>query len=444
MATTFADSVSITSRHTVHCANESSCTALDSPFCLGPLDHEVSPGIPVAVVFVYDKPPDFERLRRALARLLDYYPQLTGRLQVGSDQSVEITRLGTGAELLEAQCSERLDAFSSGGHVVLQNFPGAGNALMPPFDPAGISRDPVLTIQYTRFACGGVSLGVRTLHTLCDADGFFQMVQDLAELYRGLGNDADIPSLAHPPHIRPYLADLTATMSPEERAAALDFKPSLFYVEASAPAEAAPSSPPYAVNPLPPPPVVGRFLRFSSAELATLKENATDPTSSDSWVSTFDALSAHLHQRVYRARVRLRENDPSHGELSPPDFLTPVNIRSRIGTAQLPPRYFPNALLCTDASFPPDVLATAPLWQIAKVLHAMTRTSGATSKDELVATVRWLAAQPDRQRVKQSFRYGNGSLSLSQWNKVDMYAVFAAAPILVAPPFTLISLLDGL
>lgn len=428
MTSTSADSVTVISRHTVHCANEGSWTSLDSPFRLGPLDQLVAPSVPIAVVFVYTSSPDIElipveRLERSLTLLLDYYPHLTGRLQINSsDGTPEINRLGTGAELFVARCSERLDASD---RIVLPNLPGAGNALLAPFDPSleGVCRDPIFTVQHTRFACGGVALGMRLHHITGDADGFFQLVGDLAELYRNGPS-----SLAHPPHIRSYLSDLT----PEERVAALDFEPSQFYVE---------QRPAFSSYPVASP-SIGRFLRFSSSELDALKARATDP-SSDNWISTFDALCAHLYQRVYRARLQLRAKDPTLPELSPPDFLTPVNLRSRIG---LPPRYFPNALHCQYTSLSHDLLANGPLWQVAKALHDLTRTTSITSKEEVDRTYRWIAAQPDKRKIKQGFRYGSGSLMISQWNKMDMYAgsVFDVAPVLVAPPFTPISLVDGL
>jgi hypothetical protein len=149
MSSTSTDLVSVTSRHTVCCANKSSWTALDSPFCLGPLDQLAVTYVPIAVVFVYKQllsTPEVElisveRLQSALTLLLDHYPHLTGRLKINtSDGTREITRLGTGTELLVAQCSEQLDAFSSPGSISLgrismQDLPGAGNALLAPFDP---------------------------------------------------------------------------------------------------------------------------------------------------------------------------------------------------------------------------------------------------------------------------------------------------------------------
>ncbi|KAJ7129267.1 transferase [Mycena epipterygia] len=459
------DSVSVISQITVRCANETSWTALESSFPLGPLDLLVTPGIPIAAVFVYKQATEVEiipveRLQRALTLLLDYYPHLTGRLQVDqSGGTHHITHLGTGAELFVARCSERLESFSSPevGRVLLQNLPDAGNALCAPFDPSpeGVARDPMFTVQHTRFACGAVALGVRVLHTLCDADGFFQLVYDLAELYRGLlssENDptAGIPLLARPPHIKPYTSD--GDLTPEERQGALAFQPSMFYLEPSvdavdAPADTAPtdgSVDTTASSGPPPAPTVGRFLRFSSSELKSIKARATNPNVSDGWISTFEALSAHLYQRVHRARMQLHAKDPSHGALSVPNFLTPVNIRTRAG---LPARYFANALICAHtASLPPALLTEGPLWQVAEALHALTRAPGFTSSDELQSTVRWLAAQPDKRRIREGFEYGNGSLMLSQWNKFDMYgdSVFEAAPVLVSTPFTPISLLDGL
>ncbi|KAJ6607038.1 transferase family-domain-containing protein [Mycena sp. CBHHK59/15] len=429
MTSTSAGSVSVTSRHTVRCANETSLTALDSPFRLGPLDQLVAPFIPIAVVFIYEQPtstPDVElipveRRQRALTLLLDYYPHLTGRLQINpSDGTREITRLGR-------------------------------------------HRDPIFTVQHTRFACGGVALGVRLLHTVCDADGFFQFVRDLAELYRGVRsseiNDdptSGIPSLAHPPHIRSYMSELSGgNMTPEERLAALDFQPSLFYVEQSADVEdgvavdSSSSSTVTASFPPAPPPVVGRFLRFSSRELNALKAHATDPNgspSSGSWISTFDALSAHLYQRVHRARLQLRAKDANQGELSHPDFLTPVNLRSRLGHDRLPPRYFPNALFTPYITLPLDVLANGLLWQVAKALHDVTRTTSTTSKEEMNLILRWITAQPDTRKIRPGFRYGNGSFMVSQWNKFDMYVgtVFEVRPVLVSTPFLPISLVDGL
>ncbi|KAJ7662015.1 transferase [Mycena polygramma] len=448
--------VTVTSQHLVRGANETSWAALDNPFRLGPFDHLVPPFIPITAVFIYKKTlasPDelipVNRLQRALSLLLEYYPHLTGRLQFNpSDGTPEITRPGTGAAFLVAQCSEKLAGFSlEGRRVLMEDLPGAGNALVPPFDPTpeGLCRDAFFTVQHTRFACGSVALGVRLLHVVGDADGFLQLVRDLAELYRSLqSSTTDTPSLLHPPHIRSYLWELSGgNMTAEQQQAALIYEPLLHGIKPSAEAAADTSSSPSrpAVHPAR---VIGRSVRFSRRELETLKAQATDPRGSpDDFISTFDALTAHLYQRVYRARRQLRTNDPTLDELSPPDFLTPVNLRSRLG---LPAHYFPNALSTVHTSLSPEVLVSAPLWQVAKAVHDLTRIAPVVGKEETARVLRWIAAQPDKQKITSGFRYGSGSLTLSQWNKFDMYHTmeFDGPPVFAGLPFTAITLLDGL
>ncbi|KAJ7227289.1 transferase, partial [Mycena pura] len=442
-----ANSITITSRQVLHCANESSWKALDAPFRLGPFD-QIAGFVPIQIVWIFEQPRNadvqlipHERLQRALSSLLDYYPHLTGRIQINSSDGIrEITRLGTGAELVLAKCTEPLDAFlppqnPPAGSIML--FPGAGNALLAPFDPTTI-----FAVQLTRFACGGVALGVRVHHSVCDGDGFFQVVRDLAELYPSILSD-DVPSLAHPPHIRPYMSELVgAAIAPEERQAVLGYKSAQYYAGAKQQVEGD-AAKDIDISSFAPPPhaIEGRFLRYSSRELSVLKANATDPAGG--WVSTFDALAAYIHQRVYRARRRLYASDATLGTLSPPDFLTPVNLRTRLG---LSPRYVPNALFTTDiTTLPPDVVADGPLWQVARAVHDLTR-SPALDGAAVTQTLRWIAAQPDMNQIESAFRYGSGSFMVSQWNKFDMYAgcAFDVPPVLASPPFTPNSLVDGL
>ncbi|KAJ7209383.1 transferase [Mycena haematopus] len=444
--------VTVVSQHTIRGANEASWTALDDPFRLGPFDHLVPPFIPITAVFVYKNPLattlgaeliPVDRFQRALSLLLENYPQLTGRLQFNpSDGTPEITRLGTGAAFLVAKCSERFAAFSSEGrrvHVRVEELPGAGNALIPPFGPSpeGLCHESFFTIQHTRFACGSVALGVRVHHVVCDADGFLQLVRDLAELYRGLqGSITDAPSLVHRPNIRSHLWQLSGgNMTAEEKQAALEYKPLLHRIESvdNKVADAAAEAPSVSVSLLP-----------ECRELEKLKAQAANPHGSPTdFISTFDALAAHLYQRIYRARLQLHRKDPSLGELSPPDFLTPVNVRSLLG---LPVRYFPNSLCTVYTTLPPDVLVSSPLWEIAKAVHELTRIAPVASKEEAECLLRWIAAQSDKRQIKSGFRYGSGSLTLSQWNKFDMYTttVFDGPPVFVGLPFTAVTLLDGL
>ncbi|KAJ6531901.1 transferase family-domain-containing protein [Mycena capillaripes] len=416
--------VSVTSRHTVHCANEASWIALESLFRLGAFD-QVAGFVPLQVVWVYEQPPSaqqlipVERLQRAMTLLLDYYPQLTGRIQVDPSSGIrEIARLGTGAELLVAQCSERLDASgTSSPESRLLDLPGAGNALLPPFDPTpeGTCRAPIFAIQHTRFACGGVALGVRSHHSVSDADGFFQLVRDLAELYRGVlsseTNDdptSGVASLAHPPHVRPYMSELVGgNIPPEERQAALDFQPSRLHVAPPASAVVESDAKPVS-SPIFSHPVVGRFLRFSSSALAALKVEATEPNGSE-WVTTFDALSAHLYQRVHRARLQLLAKDPTFGPLSRTDFLIPVNLRSRL---DLPARYFPNTLFTSYTTIPPPC-SLGRFGKLQKSCTACRAPGGWPRKTKLTAHSSGSSRSPTRGKSTRTSSMGTAALWLA-------------------------------
>ncbi|KAE8415993.1 transferase [Aspergillus pseudocaelatus] len=471
------DEIHVTARHSVQCANKIAILPLESPFNLGPGDHLVFPFVPIQVIFIYRNSPisggvdsktteiiPAERLRRALSMVLDYYPHLTGRLHFNPSSKVpELGALGTGAELLEAQCSSRLDdiaSASTSGRILMPHLPASGNTLLPLFDPtmAGVCRHPLVAIKHTRFACGGVSLGIRLHHIVCDAHGFFQFVRDLAEIYRGVPvNQSEaiaLPTLSSPPEIRSYLSAAN-TMSPEERHEALKYQPSVFYIEATGNLSTKPRDPPLtSANQKLQPRVIGRVLRFPGPELQKLKTLATDPNpQTQDWVSTSDALSAYLYQRSYQVRFQHLKSQGMSSSKAASELTrglwASINCRSP-DRLNLHPRYFPNAVYCPTAYHSHELLADAPLWKVAKALHEQIHSVDSSTMER---TLKWVAAQPDKSHIKVNFEFGNGSFIVSQWSKFDMYVgvdfdvdvdAKPIMPVLVSPPFTEISLVDGL
>jgi hypothetical protein len=189
-------SVRITSEHII----PSSYSEKDVP--LGPLDSLVTPIVPVAVAYIYQAPTtdshvlDVSRMKRALELLLDHYPHLGGRLRLDAQTGRrKIDRLGSGATFHEAYIPESLSTFiTSSQPFSLANFPEGGNELLPPYCPTeqSVQKDAILAVQHTRFSCGSAALGIRILHTVVDAEGYFQVVADLATLYRSLADTVGV------------------------------------------------------------------------------------------------------------------------------------------------------------------------------------------------------------------------------------------------------------
>jgi len=444
-------------------AHENSIKTMECPVLLGPMDHVTQTLLPITVVLVYrhedlasEELIPVQRLRKALERLLDYYPHLTGRVVMNrSDQTPHIERLGSGGILVSAECSEPLESFEkvqeddepgSPPRLVVTDLPDGGNALLPPFDPtdAGMTRNPILIMQHTRFRCGGVSIGICLRHIFCDGVGFFQLVRDLAHLYRGITDGSSCVELTKPPHIRSYMAELH-DMEPEERQEALTFQPTNYKLSPEvqhAKGIPAAASAPFAS----PPPVIGRVLCFSSSELVALKTEANAGDQSGS-VSTFCALSAHIWQSIFRSRVRLNEErgmplKEAAAQVSRQMLIT-VDLRSRNQLPDAPPQYFPNAVNCPAISLSAEQLLHAPLPTIAALIR-----DGAKPQDqaEVQKALRWITAQSDKRRVQPNYEYAQDGVIVTQSSKFDMYrsAILEVLPALIAQPFTPQSLYDGL
>ncbi|KAL0249117.1 hypothetical protein GEMRC1_004351 [Eukaryota sp. GEM-RC1] len=189
--------------------------------------------------------------------------------------------------------------------------------------------------------------------------------------------------------------------------------------------------------------ILGKIVRFTRKQVDQIKREATNPLDSNSWVSTFEALSAFFHQIVHRSRQQFYADDISL--LSPPDFLTSINCRgSRL--PDLPPMYFPNALLIPHGTISSETLANAPLWEVASKWHALSKDDRPNS-DDIRKLLWWICAQPNKRVIKSGFRFGSGAFMTSQWSKFDCYETMKLAgnrPLLVSPPFSVGSVADGL
>ncbi|WVQ95443.1 hypothetical protein IAU59_002540 [Kwoniella sp. CBS 9459] len=412
---------------------------------LGPLDQLALDWLPIIVVLIYESTIDPSTLERAIEILLRYYPRLTGRLDVQSESgsggpSPRIADLGAGVDLWLAQFEghDPVQAFIGEKTSSLDLFPDAGLSLLPPHradtSSTKASTDkqdlPLLSFQLTHFPGGGSTLAVRLSHVVSDAHGFTNLLKDLSALYtqldQGTGKtEASLPEFPTTSAYRP-LVDF-------DRAAA--YTPRLYSLNP-------PAHGPFSTC------ASGRVLRFDKTILGSLKATATSSSPSDastasggsvsasSWVSTFDALSAHLYQSVHRARVSLGI------PLSPPDYFTSINLRKHLQhlmPGDKPDRYFPNYTLNPFLTIPSETLCTASLADVAATLHELPRS---ITPKEAEQTIEWLVANP---AAHHGFRFGNGCFMVTQWSGFDLYGVnLGSKPLRVSLPFTERSSVDGL
>ncbi|KAJ6177815.1 hypothetical protein N7519_008276 [Penicillium mononematosum] len=435
------DQVRVSTRHTLNCANEATIAALESPFSLGPMDHTVPAMLTIEAILVYRKPtnlPDdnflpVERLNLAVSHLLDYYPHLTGRLQQNAESlAPEIGSLGAGAELWEAQCPRRLVSIAESAlsaRILVIRLPDSGNALLPIFHSTmgAVSHNPIFGIQHTRFGCGGVALGIRVHHQVCDATGFMQLVRDLAEIYKQL-RDSSPPTLISPPEIYSHFRG-TNNFCLDENITAMS--------EVSAP-----------------PSVYTCPLRFQGQDLVALKNTATDPnTQGQTTFTRFELISAYLYQRIYQARVQVLRDKGATLDLDALQplrgFWTTMDMRDST-RLKLPARYFPNAVHCPSTSASHELLEKGALWQVAQVIHDAIHS---VDMDEVKQQFEWVAAQPNKSHVRFKVMVPDGCLVATQWSRGKTYVGVdfdvatngkRIAPSLVSPAFSEGYRVDGL
>lgn len=436
--------VAITATHVVQSQHQIS---LQEPFLLGPLDQLFHFATPVAAVWFYESSSasllPLERLHKAISRLLDYYPHLTGRLHIDPSTDIRsVDRLGTGMDLLEARCDASFRSFAgksskSCPEFNIFDFPGYGNALLSPWDLSleGAQQQPLFTIQRTEFADSAVAIGMRLSHVVSGAKGFLGLYQDLAEIYRkidDLASDRGPVELAVPPHIHPFMVEEMRRMDTQEKNKALSEPPADYPLRDRQPAVATPHETKGQDGSQRKPkkdPFVGRGLRFSASAIALLKQKAVDPDDSSSRASSFTALTAHLWQRIHRARVAHAKTLPKdeRSAYSKSIYGTSVDFTRHFG---LPKQSFSNTFVSRVVELDSTKLEQARLWEITKIIKDLVRH---VPLDETRKLGSWIAAQPKKSGIQLGFNFNTPTLLITiGWHSFPLYS---GAELDVPPAF---------
>lgn len=223
------------------------------------------PPLEVSVFFCYLHPaPTAAALKEALAKMLVAYYPLAGEVVANGDGEPELLCSGRGVDFTEA---------SAGGVELRELRLGMVDEGVEKLVPAKMAG--VISVQVTKFKCGGTVVGCTFDHRVCDAYSFNMFLVAWAAAARG----------GSPPTAPSFRRSLVAPRNPPPRAPSTDaLIDRLFSPLSSAP---------------PPPTVaavaINRIYRVAAADIAALQASAGPGR------TKLEAFTAHLWQLCSRA-----------------------------------------------------------------------------------------------------------------------------------------------
>ncbi|KAL8140609.1 hypothetical protein V2J09_006630 [Rumex salicifolius] len=163
---------------------------------LSDIDDQEAVRFHMPVLHVYRKPPGqfsdpMELIRKAVAEALVYYYPLAGRLREVDGKMLAVDCTGEGVMLVAAEADVSLTEFEDDDFF--PPFPCWQELLSDVHGSSSIFHSPILLFQVTRLLCGGVIVGVRLNHAVCDATGLLLFINATAEIARGASQPRILP-----------------------------------------------------------------------------------------------------------------------------------------------------------------------------------------------------------------------------------------------------------
>ena len=392
------------------------------PLLTGPSDWIIPPAFSLGLIWFFPLPADrpsvhfmaHERMAAALERLLLHYPPAAGRLVRGERGRINIDCAAHGVPFVVAESACRIAdlPLSASEYTDTRCMPGSLK-LVAEMDVVNAIQAPLLQVQHTRMGCGGVALGIRMSHILVDGEALFTFVHDWAELYSSGGAELRIPPSLDRSWTIPTDEQLLQCPVEMDREEALTMGQQLHQLPPSTAAS----------------PSIIRVFRFSRAALTALKTEATGPKL---WVSTYEALTAWLLQRLYAARVSA--GTIAEDELDRPmKLIFACNWRPRLHDPTPPPKYWGNGTVQLSLRMPLRVLLHNPLSTNAARLHDAVHDATAA---RIRATFAFIAGQADVGRLTFNID-PRVHVSSTSWSRMGMYRVVfdGASPLRICLPY---------
>ena len=380
-------------------------------FPCAPLESITRPW-PVQLLCAFHLPPGITAeqhmpaplLLASLAATLDTFPILCASLQENGKREAAMRLDNSNAVVLvEAVHSSPLSSCipTPNNRYDTANAAGGWDCSLIPNDV----RTPVnndwtgtaCAVQVTRWACGGVLLGLSAFHCLMDAQSAATFMREwgrqCAALKAGL-TAAAVPS-EQPVFDRAFMLDGMRE--------AFSKQPSHDHIVYRICDTAQPPMPPPGWTP---PHVVSRVYHFPRAELDAIRRSATAPNSEVS-LSVYDALYAHLIAVLGAAAGALGEDEVLVSQL--------LNGRKLLGE----PHFFGSVGFwlqhrTTPAAIQSDLPATA-----AAIHHSHSSQDRTT----LLAYNGFMASAPSMAHIQLGLRVFTHDFHVSSWRNQGMYDV---------------------
>lgn len=342
---------------------------------------------------------DGKALRASLAQTLCDFPVLSGRITTDGAGREGIFCSDAGVLFVEKQVDKPMPAYgpTCPAKDDLRRYVQTANPLRV------VNRDtPLVIIQLTHLAGGGSVLGVAVNHSLADAFSAAAFLASWSRLHRGqpaLGQAAELS------HDRRQFQALAQRADPNRARRSELFQvvsrmdQLRFYARLLAGSLR----------------LQTRVLRLSEQEVQALKSAANAELSKPGqWVSTNDALTAHIWQQLSALRDRPDASMESLGLL--------FDVRRQLG---LPASYFGNAVSNTLPTRSAQELRTLPLGQLA---HHIRAEREKRTRDELYAELAFLeerrnAGQSRRILPRLMLEIFQRSILINNYSKLPFYEV---------------------
>ncbi|AXK33724.1 hypothetical protein DVA86_14735 [Streptomyces armeniacus] len=347
--------------------------------------------------FFFRETLDGAALRESLARTMRHHQVLGGRLERDADGGLSVVCNDAGA-LFEEEDSPLSMAEHEHGRPGRPSLPQL-LPRVPLFQMTGENL-PTLAVRLTHTAGGGTILGIRIKHVLVDARAYATFMANWS--CEHLGRDYPEPN-----HDRERLDELGADAPPEATERSERFVLASRRAKFSLLARIAVTAPR----------IETVSARLSGAETRELKAAAmNDLAGTGRWVSTSDAVAAHVWQTVAELRDRPADANETLGLIA--QF-------SSIPGDTLPEHYWGNTITSVRPHMTAGQLRSRALGDIAHtVREGLSGITAEKLRDETAFLLAQRAAGRER-RIMPRMPFGafNDTVELNNLSKLPFYEI---------------------